>query len=161
MGNSSGEVGEGARGCRGEGAGDMEGGVGPYGRRRRRGEEEEEEEVGRTDRQMGGEGRLWKKPAELKKTVEEKGEQHGGWFHEREEGVCQRETDTRARTDLSVWAPSWNNLDDVTWNHRVVSIYQLSWAAAKRRNGNFRKMKSWGVMFDSGAQSGWTLRLQV
>lgn len=72
MGNSSGEVGEGARGCRGEvwvgGGGSMEGGVGPYGKgaegKKRRWE-------GRTDRDMEERTDYEKNPAKLKKTVEE------------------------------------------------------------------------------------------
>lgn len=58
MGNSTGEVGEGARGCREEGAGwGMEGGVGSCGKSRRW--EEYRQTVSQTDRERnGGEGRL-------------------------------------------------------------------------------------------------------
>lgn len=82
MGNSSGEVGEGARGCRGGGGGVvMEGGgVGSYGRRSRGGVDTQ------TDREMEERADYEKNQQSWRRLWRRTGEQHGGWFHVREEG---------------------------------------------------------------------------
>lgn len=95
MGNSSGEEGEGARGC------SCRGGWG------RRGEVMEVGSV-RWKRRRG-QTETWRRGETMKENQQSStGERHGGWFHEEEEERCgERETDSRAwagKADSSVWA---------------------------------------------------------